>query len=401
MNKFWQVTRYEYTRHVLRRRFLFALLSVPAVMILILVVGALAVAMSSDNSPIGYVDHAGILAHAKYPPAASRFDKPVEIIAMPTEALAQASLDSGDIQAYYVIAADYGQTSNAELVYRRQPDTAVQVDFRNFMIYNLLSDQPRAIVERIIEGPQLTVQTADGSRSMAQDEWFVILAPITAGLMFLFAISSTSGYLMQAVVEEKENRTMEILITSVSAFQLMGGKIIGLVAVGLTQLAVWTGVAVLGLLIGRNFIPDLASLRMAPGMFGWITAIMLPGFFMVAALMAAVGATVGDAREGQQLAGIFTIPIMLPFWFMYPLLNNPNGPLAIGLSYFPLTGPITLAIRVGFASIPTGLLILNIMALVLYAVGALWLAGRAFRIGMLRYGQRVRWRELFGKMEQS
>ena len=136
-------------------------------------------------------------------------------------------------------------------------------------------------------------------------------------------------------------------------------------------------------------------------MFAWLTAIMLPGFFMVAALMAAIGATVGDEREGQQLAGLFTFPIMVPFWLIYPLLSNPNGPLAIGLSYFPLTGPITLAIRIGFASIPTWQLLLNIAVLAGYGVGALWLASRAFRIGMLRYGQRVRLRELFSKMSRG
>ncbi len=395
MKKFWRVVRYEYRRHVLRRRFLFALLSVPLVLLVILVVGAVAAALSSDNSPIGYVDHSGVLANPEYPPVNSRFEQPIEILAFSTQEQAQSSLDAGKIQAYYVIAADYLQTSNAELIYRRQPGTSAQSDFQDFLVYNLLSGQPQTVIERVMQGPRLTVRTADGSRSMSEDEWFVILAPIAAGLMFLFAISSTSGYLMQAVVEEKENRTMEILITSVSPFQLMGGKIVGLVAVGSTQLAVWMGVAALGVQVGRNIIPSLAGLYISPDLFGQITAIMLPGFVMIAALMAAVGATVGDEREGQQMAGIFTIPIMVPFWFLYPLLTNPNGPLAIGLSYFPLTAPITLAMRIGFASIPSWQFGLNIAALVLYALGALWLAGRAFRIGMLRYGQRVRLSELF------
>ena len=121
MKKFWRVLRYEYTRHVLRRRFLFALLSVPVVLILILIVGAVAAALSSDNRPIGYVDHSGMLANPKYPPVTNRFDRPVEILAFPAEAQAQASLDSGEIQAYYVLAADYKQTSNSDLIFRNQP----------------------------------------------------------------------------------------------------------------------------------------------------------------------------------------------------------------------------------------------------------------------------------------
>jgi ABC-2 type transport system permease protein len=128
-----------------------------------------------------------------------------------------------------------------------------------------------------------------------------------------------------------------------------------------------------------------------------MVVVMLPSFVLIAALMAAVGATVTEAREGQQVTGLFTLPVMIPYWFAFQIMSNPNGPLAVALSYFPLTAPVALTMRAGFTDLPPGQVLLSVGILVLSAFGALWLAGRALRLGMLRYGQRVNLRELLGR----
>lgn len=202
---------------------------------------------------------------------------------------------------------------------------------------------------------------------------------------------------MQAVVEEKENRTMEVLITSVSPQQLMGGKVIGIIGVGLTQVVAWFGVGILAILIGRNFIPWMSLIRLSGDTVALLIATFIPSFIMVSALMAAVGATVTEAREGQQITGLFTLPVAVPYWLAAVILNNPNGPVAVILSFFPLTAPATLAMRIGLVEIPAWQFILNILILTLTALGALWLAGRTFRLGMLQYGQRLSLRQIFGK----
>jgi ABC-2 type transport system permease protein len=114
---------------------------------------------------------------------------------------------------------------------------------------------------------------------------------------------------------------------------------------------------------------------------------------MLAALMVAVGATLTDVQEAQQVTSLFTLPLFIPFWFAMTLINHPNGPVAVGLSFFPLTAPITLAIRAGFAPVPAWQLVMALALLLAFALAAVWFAGRAFRLGMLRYGQRVSWRE--------
>ena len=174
-------------------------------------------------------------------------------------------------------------------------------------------------------------------------------------------------------------------------------KVIADIAIGVTQLLVWAIFIILALVIGKSYIPFLGGLKFSGEMVGVIIAVMVPAFIMISGLMAAVGATVSEASEGQQIMGLFTIPIWLPYIFIMLFIQNPNSPLAIALSFFPLTAPMSIALRIGFTTIPTWQVIVSVTILVLSAIGAVWLAGRAFRLGMLRYGQRLRWEEIFSR----
>jgi ABC-2 type transport system permease protein len=389
------VAIHEYRRHVLRRRFLFALLSVPGLILVMILVGFMIATANRSDLPVGYVDQSGLLANPLPPPEPDPSNDPLALVAFQTQSEAEAALESKEIQAYYLLPPDYQRTGRAQLFYVTELSSDAEEQFADFLRLNLLRDQPEAVANRLISGDNLTVRTPDGSREMSERDWFNIFTPFAAGLAFIIAIFTTSGYLMQAVVEEKENRTIELLITSVSPFQMMAGKIIGIIGVGLTQIVAWLSVAFLAVLIGRSTFDWLQALTISPGFVGLMVAVMLPSFVLVAALMAAVGATVTEAREGQQVSGLFTLPVMVPYWFTYQIMSNPNGSLAIVLSYFPLTAPVALTMRAGFTALSLGEVLLSVGLLVLSAIAALWLAGRAFRLGMLRYGQRVNLRELF------
>jgi ABC-2 type transport system permease protein len=110
--------------------------------------------------------------------------------------------------------------------------------------------------------------------------------------------------------------------------------------------------------------------------------------------MAMVGATAAEARDAQQIAALFSIPITAPLWFLSILIEEPNHPLAVGLSLFPLTAPATLPVRSVLTNLPAWQIALSIGLLVVSAVVAVWLASRAFRLGMLRYGKSLSLREL-------
>lgn len=392
MGKILRVMYFEYMRHVFRKRFLFSLLSLPLFISVMALVVLLLVRSEINFKPIGYVDLSGILLNA----TRNNQDSLVDLLPFETESKASQALEADQIQAYFVLDADYLETREAKLVAIDEPSNSATNQFEQFVRANLLAEYPEQVARRLLEGNHLVLRTMDGSRQFTQGDWLGLLLPFIVGFIFLAAVFATSGYLLQAVVEEKEYRTMEMLITAVSPSQLMSGKILGIIGIGWTQLFVWFGMALVVLLLASLFVnfPGIISLS-----FRYIVlavVIFVPAFVMLSALMVAVGATLTDAQEAQQVTSLFTLPLFIPFWFVFQLISHPNGPVAVGLSFFPLTAPITLAIRAGFTSIPPWQIGSSLCILILSAGLAVWLAGRAFRLGMLRYGQRVSWREFLG-----
>jgi ABC-2 type transport system permease protein len=310
------------------------------------------------------------------------------------EDAAKNALNAGSIKAFFVIQADYLQSGNVRLVAIDAPSEDVQSQFKNLIRRNLLAGQPPSVARRILDGGTIVVKSLDGKRSMSPGQWLDVALPLAAGLLFVLAVNTSGGYLLQAVVDEKENRTMEIVVTSVSADQLMAGKIAGNLSVGLTQLMVWVLMGSLLVWLVQVVFP-VQTLQVSR-LFVWVMFLtLLPAFVMVAALMAAIGATTTESREAQQIAALFTLPIFIPYWMVTVIMASPSGPVATLLSIFPLTAPVTLPLRAVFSDPPIWQVALAIGLLFVCAAGAVWLAGRAFRLGMLRYGKRLSWRELF------
>jgi ABC-2 type transport system permease protein len=270
--------------------------------------------------------------------------------------------------------------------------------FYNFLAVNLLSGMDASIKERVLASDETIIRSADGSRSISsKNGWFMIFIPMLAAIGFFIAMFTAGGYLMQAIVEEKENRTMEVMMTSVSPNQFMAGKILADISIGLTQIFAWLVFIILAVKLGLNSIELLQGIQI-PGQVLWLCLlILLPAFVMVSAFMALIGATVSEASEGQQMIGLISLPIWIPFMLIAIIIENPNSPLAVGLSLFPLTAPITMMLRQGVTVLPAWQIALSSFILIVSAVGAIWLAGRAFRLGMLRYGKRLAWGEILSR----
>jgi ABC-2 type transport system permease protein len=394
MIKVWRIAAHEYARHVFRWRFLLGLLSLPGFVGLIALLIVLLVSSERDTRPVGYVDHSGILA------GASAADDPmaeVEWVAFDSEEQAAEALEAGRVQAYFVLSAAYPQDRQVDLYSLEEPSETALDDFRELVRSRLLADRPPDIIRRILDGDRLEILSVDGKRRLSQGDWMGFFVPFLIGFAFLIAVFATTGYLMQAVIEEKENRTMEVVLTSVSPAQFMSGKILGIAGIGGTQILVWTGFILAFLLIGSLGYGWFELPRISAVYLVQVAAIFIPAFVMTAALMVAIGATVGEAQEAQQFTGLFTFPAFIPYWFSFQLMSNPHGPVAVGLSIFPLTAPASFALRAGFAEIPMWQFLISLGLLIACALGAIWLAGRAFRLGMLRYGQRLTWREIFAR----
>lgn len=401
MIKILRVALHEYRRHVFNKRFLMGLLSVPLVIVAMVGLVLLVISMQNDTTPIGYVDYSSLLEDPLPAPVPEKPEKPVPMVPFTTEEDARSALNAGQIQAYYVIPEDYLSSGKLTLFDVKPVKDLGRRQFYSFLTVNLLRDFEPQVAKRLVEGGDVVIISPDGSRSASSRDWFNVLLPLFAGVLFMIIMFSTGGYLMQAVVEEKENRTMEVIITSVSPNQFMAGKIIGDISIGMTQILLWAAFIVAIVMIGRNSISFLRGIQVSSQTLLLLLVIMFPSFVTVSALMAMVGATVADAREGQQMTSLIALPVWIPYVLMAVMLETPNSPVAITLSFLPLTASLTMLMRDGLTILPAWQIALSACIQVAAAVGAIWLAGRAFRLGMLRYGQRLRWREIFARSRSA
>jgi ABC-2 type transport system permease protein len=390
MRNFWIVAKHEYLKIVRQKSFLWTTLGIPVLMIAVMGVGILLAIGQRGDTPVGYVDHTGVLTDPIQPP----LDEGEEIVPMrafeSTEA-ARAALMDEEIQAYYVLPETYMQSGAVELIYLEDPPSeSAQSDFRKFLRANLLQDQPQTVRERLIDGPMLTIKAIEGSQELDMQNPISFMLPFATAFFFAFAVMTSAGYMLQAVTDEKENRTIEILITSLRAETLIGGKALGLMSVGLTQIAIWIGAALLILAVAAPLTPFIQGVSLPWSLMGVIALFFLPAYTLAAGLMTAIGSIVPDLRQGQQFSGILNLLFMLPFFFITVMMTEPNHPLIIALSLFPTTSFITITLRWGMATIPFWQLAISWMILVVSATLSVWGAARLFRLGMLRYGQRLK-----------
>jgi len=389
MRKFWLVAKHEYLKTIRRRAFWLGTLGVP-LLIIVVMAASIAVAVGGgDERPLGYVDHVGILTAGVYPDVGEG-DEFTEMRAFPDEAAATAALESGEIQAFCVVPADYFQSPEIALYYwDDSPGEAVRDDFDDLMRANLSVGLPGDVQRRVLEGIDLTVRSADGRREAGSESFINLFMPLIAGMFFMFSVMTSAGYLLQAVTAEKESRTVEIVFTSLTPEQFIGGKAAGLIAVALSQVLVWVLAVVVGLVVGAQFLEPLQAVEV-PWVFLVVVALyFFPAFCLMAGLMTAIGGMVTEMQQGQQIAGVLNMLFILPFFFIAVAFSNPDSPLLVALTLFPTTAFITVTLRWGMTVIPAWQLILSWVLLVATAGLSVWASARIFRVGMLRYGQRL------------
>lgn len=221
----------------------------------------------------------------------------------------------------------------------------------------------------------------------------VIFRPIIFGMIFLMAISTTSQFLMSGVVEEKENRMMEILATSSTPLQLLWGKVLGLGALGLTQVVLW-GVALLVILNTQSGTSILAGMSFTTDYIVVSLIYFVLGYFLYGAVMVGIGAAVTAEQEGRQLSTIFSMITVLPFLLSFAFFTDANGTIPVILSLFPLTAPLAVIMRMPLVAVPIWEIILSMVLLALSTGLIMWLAARVFRLGMLMYGKNLNLREI-------
>ena len=204
MKKFWLVFLHEYKRHVLRKRFIFAVLSMPFFVCLMIGIGFLSVWLQYDNKPVGYIDPYQILVDPQQVPEEEKtLLKKVESIAYPNEDSAKTALENGDIQAYFIFSDHYYETGKVTMKTISKTSSNAKGDFGDFVSYNLTKGLPEPVFERLSDGNNITIRSLDGSREMGSDNWMVMMLPLIAGVLFIIAVNiSDSVYDVQQRMRE-------------------------------------------------------------------------------------------------------------------------------------------------------------------------------------------------------
>jgi len=274
----------------------------------------------------------------------------------------------------------------------------------------------------------------DGNSKSMSAEVGSIIGMALAFAIYLF-IFLYGVQVMRGVIEEKVNRIVEVIISSVKPFQLMMGKVLGIAMVGLTQIVVWIGLSAILITVisvvgvqdtlspdqiqqmqetvsqapqtGMTEVPELSKIEsmkqeLADQPFGFYISMFLfyfiGGYLMYASLFAAIGAAVDNETDTQQFMMPVTIPLVFAFILSISVvMRDPNGPLATWLSLIPLTSPIAMVVRLPFLDFKEHWMeIVGSMAiLVATFMGTIWLAGRIYKVGILMYGKKVRYKDLY------
>jgi ABC-2 type transport system permease protein len=365
MTDLWRVARFEYVRHARQRRFAVVTLGLPVLMVVLLTVSLWAAdRLGGPELPWGIVGNGNV------PGAGVRFA---------TAAEAESAVGRGEIDGFVELRPDGRALARA--TGRVPPELAVALhDRAQAWVLDGVPDDVRSAVAEPAD--LLFVSVTAETPSMTADEVRArSAAAIAVPMLFTLAVLFATGFLVQAVTEEKSSRVLEILVTSARHEALMAGKVFGLGLVSLTQTAVWAGLALLAAarLADRLPIPSLSEVP-------WTLVLasvpyFVLGYLLYATLIVGIGVVVGTPREAQQLASFLTVFLVLPFFLASALVVRPASPAAVVLSLVPLTSPVAMPMRLMMSAVPPGS----------WLRAAIVVVGRVFRATTILVGERPGW----------
>lgn len=324
---------------------------------------------------------------------------------------AMQALVAREVDRVYVVPADYLTKGGIETYQRLDASFNIgrsrgRESLQTLLKRSLLADRIPATMRPLVEQP--ISPSASRSFTVADDGKIATLdtvariarvaIPGVFAILFFMSVMVSAGYLLQGVSEEKENRVIEVILSSVRPDQLLFGKLLGLGAAGLLQLVVWISVATMATSLLAAAALAVLDFKL---FFGCLLFFVL-GFLMLGSLMTGTAALGTNARESQQLATIWsTLTIMPPAFTWMGVLDAPNGALARALGWFPLTAPITMMLRLGTGQVPWWDVLVSALCLVAGVYLAIRGAAALFRLGLLMYGKRPGLREILRQLRHA
>ena len=395
MNRVLTIAWHEYKVNVRRPDFIIFTSLVPLLGLIALLVGIFfgrqaggAIVSVFDDGPeiTAVVDQSG-----EFTPIMPRFE--AGYVPYEDEATARKALENEDVKRVVVVPPTYPQKGDVTVVTAASRfSEAGTTGLRDFFMAHLVQKVGDGTLRTRLIDPfdaQIEFLNERGQTSGgAAGEILGFIVPFLFSMLLVVTVFVSSGYLVRSVAEEKSSRVIEIILSSVTPQQLLAGKVMGLGALGLTQIFVWiasaTGLGG-GLAVLAGIVLPLFS---RVEVFGLALVYYILGFSVYAVLIAAIGTLGSNFQESQQITGIFIFVAAIPMMFFGAILTNPNAMVVRALSWFPLTAPTSMMLRLPLGEVPWIDIAGSIGVLLATIPLVVWLGAKIFRLGMLMYGKR-------------
>jgi ABC-2 type transport system permease protein len=415
------VAKREYLQRIRSKGFWIATLILPLFVGSITVLPTLLASKAGTRQSVVLVDETGKVAPelAAKRPAAKNEKNEFDIQSEPPAAdlkAQRAALDrrvlDGAIDAWLWLgrdalasgAVEYHAKSVSKVLSQEKLEDLLSAAVRRVRLREAGYDADR--VSELSQSVDLKTErvSAEGSRKE------VALAGAAFGYILFFMLYVTLAVwgqqVMQGVLEEKSSRVIEVIVSAVQPFELMMGKLTGICLVGLTQFCIWLGtfsiLSLPGIIAAVASLPkEVALPRLTPLMVLNFALLFVLGFFIFSTFYAAIGAAFNSAQEAQQVAGVAITFLVIPVFLMFRIINDPSSTFAVVMSLIPIFTPLLMTLRIALEMPPVWQLLLGYALTLAFIWGAVWVCARIYRVGILMYGKKPTFQELWKWLRYS
>lgn len=422
MNKLLLIVQREYMSLVARKSFIVITLLVPFLIVIIAAIPAIISELNSASTSIETVtviDETGKLSGVITDNDQFRF---IPLKGEPGTTDVKRFFDqSGEsMSALVVIPADVLDSAKVNIYSKSTANMALVSHVTDCLNDTLTSVKASAMgvpgLGKMMREAQVDVDVCsvkladDGSESEASTTAAMVLGMVLAFITYMFVLTY-GAMIMNSVIEEKTNRIVEVIVSSCKPFQLMMGKIIGVALVGLTQFAIWAVIiavaaGALGVALASDTplaqVPELVSAVQSVNLAGILACFLvyfLGGYLLYASLFAGFGSAVDQASDASQFTMPIMIVMMVALYAGIGCMENPNGTFALWCSMIPFTSPIVMMVRLPY-DVPLWQIAVSVTLLFATAMAMVWLSGRIYRVGILRYGRKFTFKDIAAWIKQ-
>ena len=420
----------EFNERVRKKSFIITTLLMPLLVVALMVAPSLVMVFATgDTRHVAVVDHSGLIAPS--------LENSSEVVFEPTDLSAdEARTVLTDIFGVLEIGPDimtnpndvklYTNTSSSMLVeenIRSQiADIIEREKLKKYDIHNL----PEILKEVETTVSLQTFRNDGEGDSEAQSSVISTGIGFVLGMILYMFLIIYGGMVMQSVIEEKNSRVLEVMVSSVKPFDMMMGKILGVAAVAAVQVLIWgvliCGVSALAMpaLIPSDIMQSVEAMQQGTldmtqtdmdvdmlraigtatdfgylaSIFVWLLLFIIGGYLLYSAIFAAIGSSVDSVQDAQQLQTPVMMPIIFSIIIMMTILNDPNSTLAVWCSYIPFTSPVVMMARIP-SGVPLWQIAVSLVILYATFVAAVWFAAKIYRVGIFMYGKKPSFKELW------